>query len=90
MQAQLINDLLDVSRASKGKLQLEMRLVNLQDVVTDALNSSARPVERQELQPRAPDEPVWVAGDLARLQQIVTNLVTKRRPVHAAQRPASR
>jgi signal transduction histidine kinase len=76
MQAQLINDLLDVSRASKGKLQLEMRLVNLQDVVTDALEFVREAVERQQLQLEHRLTPVWVAGDLARLQQIVTNLVT--------------
>jgi signal transduction histidine kinase len=76
MQAQLINDLLDVSRASKGKLQLEMRLVNLQDVVTDALEFVREAVERQELRLEHRLTPVWVAGDLARLQQIVTNLVT--------------
>jgi DNA-binding response OmpR family regulator len=74
MQAQLINDLLDVSRASKGKLQLEMRLVNLQDVVTDALEFEREAVERQELQPSTGRQ--CGSRDLARLQQIVTNPVT--------------
>jgi signal transduction histidine kinase len=76
MQAQLINDLLDVSRAAKGKLQLAMRLVNLQEVATDAVEFVREAVERQDLELEHRLMPVWVAGDLARLQQIVTNLVT--------------
>jgi two-component system, sensor histidine kinase len=76
MQAQLINDLIDVSRASKGKLQLEMRLVDLQMVVTSANEFVREAVERKELELREQLTPVSVAGDLARLQQIVTNLLT--------------
>ncbi len=76
MQAQLINDLLDVSRASKGKLQLEMRLVNMEAVVTDALEFVREAADRQELEVEQRLAPAWVAGDLARLQQVVTNLLT--------------
>lgn len=76
MQAQLINDLIDVSRASKGKLQLEMRLVDLQTVVTAANEFVREAVDRKELELREQLTPVSVAGDLARLQQIVTNLLT--------------
>jgi signal transduction histidine kinase len=76
MQAQLINDLLDVSRASKGKLQLEMRLVDLKVVVATATEFIREAMERQHLELRQQLTPVWVAGDEARLQQIVTNLLT--------------
>jgi signal transduction histidine kinase len=76
MQAQLINDLIDVSRASKGKLQLEMRLVDLQTVIVAANEFIREAVERKELDLRQHLTPVWVAGDQARLQQIVTNLLT--------------
>ena len=76
MQAQLINDLIDVSRAAKGKLQLEMRLVDLQMVVTAANEFIREAVARKELEFRQQLTSVWVAGDLARLQQIVTNLLT--------------
>jgi signal transduction histidine kinase len=76
MQAQLINDLLDVSRASKGKLQLEMRLVNLKAIVATATEFIREAMERQQLELRQQVTPVWVAGDEARLQQIVTNLLT--------------
>src|SRR5262249_27817419 len=76
MQAQLINDLLDVSRASKGKLQLEMRLVDLKDVVAAAMEFIKESVEGRDLELRPKLTSVWVAGDQARLQQIVSNLLT--------------
>ena len=76
MQAQLINDLIDVSRASKGKLQLEMRLVNLESVIVAAHEFIRESVERKGLELRQQIMPVWVAGDQARLQQIVTNLLS--------------
>jgi len=76
MQAQLINDLIDVSRASKGKLQLEMRMVDLQTVVIGGYEFVRDALQRKELEFRKNLTPVWVAGDLARLQQIVTNLLT--------------
>ena len=76
MQAQLINDLLDVSRASKGKLRLEIRMVDLSSVITAALESLRDSVARKHLDLQLNLSSVWVAGDQARLQQIVTNLLT--------------
>ena len=49
MQAQLINDLIDVSRASKGKLQLEMRLVDLQSVMLGATEFIRASIQQQEM-----------------------------------------
>jgi two-component system, sensor histidine kinase len=76
MQAQLINDLLDVSRVSKGKLQLEMRLVDLKAEVDTIAESLRESIEGEHLNLRLDLAPVYVAGDQARLQQIVTNLLT--------------
>ena len=76
MQAQLINDLLDVSRASKGKLQLEMRLLDLKGVVLAAIEFVRAAVEQKQLVLDQDLTSVWVAGDQSRLQQIVTNLLT--------------
>ena len=76
MQAQLINDLLDVSRASRGKLQLEMRLVDLKTVVTAACESVRDPLAGKNLELRIEVSSIPVAGDQARLQQVVTNLLT--------------
>jgi signal transduction histidine kinase len=76
MQAQLINDLLDVSRISKGKLLLQMRLVDLRRTVESAVDVVRAAVERQHLSLALNLESVCVAGDQARLQQVVINLLT--------------
>jgi signal transduction histidine kinase len=76
IQAQLINDLLDVSRASRGKLPLEMRMVDLQNVVREAADSVRDAIGRNQLDLRLEVAPVLVSGDQARLQQVVTNLLT--------------
>jgi signal transduction histidine kinase len=76
MQAQLINDLLDVSRVSKGKLHLQMRHVDMRTIVEDVAESIGEPTRGKRLDLRLDLESSCVAGDPARLQQIVTNLMT--------------
>ena len=77
VQAQLINDLLDISRISKGKLRLTIQLVDLESVV-DAAIESVRDAAAQKhvgltVTRRAASR---IAGDQSRLQQVVTNLLT--------------
>jgi signal transduction histidine kinase/ActR/RegA family two-component response regulator len=77
-QAQLIDDLLDVSRIMSGKLRLARALVDLEEVVRGAIQivqpaADARHVRIQLLAEQPPDH---VFGDAARLQQIVLNLVS--------------
>jgi CheY-like chemotaxis protein len=77
-QAQLVEDLLDVSRIVSGKLRLEVRPTELAPVVQAALESlrpsaDAKNIRLQVvLDPRAGT----VAGDPDRLQQVVWNLVS--------------
>ena len=75
-QAQLINDLLDVSRISKGKLQLQMRMLDLAAVVVAATDSLREPITRKKIKFRVQTTPAFVAGDQGRLQQVATNLLT--------------
>ncbi len=77
-QVQLIEDLLDVSRIVSGKMRLEVRSVELVDVVEAALDA-ARPTAATRgvriepvLDPRAGP----VSGDPDRLQQVVWNLLS--------------
>jgi len=75
-QAQLIGDLLDISRIIAGKLNLEMSNLEL-GALTEAALAAARPAleaRRLELEHRSIEE-VDVYGDATRLQQIVTNLL---------------
>jgi PAS domain S-box-containing protein len=77
-QAQLINDLLDMSRIASGKLRLQLAEVNLCEVLDIAV-STIRPAaeaRRLHLEKEIPVEPVFVRGDSGRLQQIVGNLLT--------------
>ena len=77
-QARLIEDLLDVARIASGKMRLDRSLVDLRDVVRDALLVA---------QPAADEKGIRVAfdadhslgrvyGDAARLQQVASNLIS--------------
>jgi CheY-like chemotaxis protein len=77
VQAQLISDLLDISRIVAGKLQLERKPVDLRVVVDHALDSVRRAAESKRLGVTCTIEPAaaWVSGDAVRLEQVVVNLV---------------
>ncbi len=74
----LIDDLLEVSRISTGKVRLERERVDLRSVVDAAIESSRPALDAGEhdLQVQSPDAPVWVLGDPTRLSQVVSNLLT--------------
>jgi PAS domain S-box-containing protein len=76
-QAQLINDLLDVSRIVAGKLQLDLYPVDLTPIMEETVESARRDAEAKgvalELTVSAAAGPVL--GDPLRLGQIVANLV---------------
>jgi signal transduction histidine kinase/DNA-binding response OmpR family regulator len=73
----LVDDLLDVSRITRGKIQLKLEPVDVGVVVGHAVEAS-RPVIEQakhRLEVNLPPQPVWVNGDPARLTQVLTNLL---------------
>ncbi len=73
----LVDDLLDISRITQGKVKLRRETVNLADVVADAIES-CRPLidsHGHKLTVVAPKQPVMVNGDPARLIQVVANLL---------------
>lgn len=73
----LIDDLLEVSRISTGKLVLQRERLDLRRVVEMALESCAPLVARgrHQLELQLPDEAVWVDGDAMRLAQSLGNLI---------------
>jgi two-component system, chemotaxis family, CheB/CheR fusion protein len=77
-QAQLINDLLDLSRLQTGKLAVNRQPVTLQPVIGEAVESlRTQATEKQvKLDADFTSEPLTVSADPLRLQQIVWNLVT--------------
>ncbi len=78
IQAQLIDDLLDVSRIISGKLHLNVRPIDLSSV-TDAAINVVRPAAQAKsirLTYSHPTAMGAVSGDSARLQQVVWNLLS--------------
>jgi signal transduction histidine kinase len=76
--SRLIDDLLDVSRITMGKLTLHKEPVELRDILQHAVETARPLVElrRHNLTLRLPDEPLHVKGDAVRLSQVVCNLLT--------------
>jgi signal transduction histidine kinase/ActR/RegA family two-component response regulator len=73
----LVDDLLDVSRVSRGKITLQKMGLDLAAVVQQAVETSRPQIDarRHQLTVRLPPEPVPVEGDFIRLAQVVSNLL---------------
>jgi CheY-like chemotaxis protein/nitrogen-specific signal transduction histidine kinase len=76
-QVQLIDDLLDVSRIVSGKMRLDVRAVDVKEVVDAAVDAVGPVAEAKGLHIEKALDPAggMVTGDPGRLQQIVWNLV---------------
>jgi PAS domain S-box-containing protein len=74
----LIEDLMDVSRISYGKLELRKERTTLSDVIAGAIESSRPAIEssRHQLVVRLPDTPLFLDADSVRLAQVFMNLLT--------------
>jgi len=70
----LIDDLLDVSRITQGKLELRRQPVELSRVIEQALETS-RPHISQQLTVALPSDPVRLDADPVRLAQVLSNLL---------------
>ena len=73
----LVDDLLDVSRISRGKIELTREPIDLcriaRDVVVDhAATAGARGIK---FDVALPDEPCWISGDQVRLAQVLGNVI---------------
>jgi signal transduction histidine kinase/DNA-binding response OmpR family regulator len=73
----LVDDLLDVSRLTQGKIRLAVEPVALEVVVAHAIEASRPLIDqfRHTLEVNLPPRPVRMHGDPARLTQVVTNLL---------------
>jgi PAS domain S-box-containing protein len=73
----LVDDLLDVSRISQGKIVLQKEPLELSTVVARALESSQPLIQarRHTLSVRVSPDPMPVEGDLVRLVQVLSNLL---------------
>jgi nitrogen-specific signal transduction histidine kinase/CheY-like chemotaxis protein len=71
----LVDDLLDIERVVSGKIRLNRQPLDLADVVRGAVATFAADA-RLDRQIDVCTEPAWVDGDAARIEQVLTNILT--------------
>jgi signal transduction histidine kinase/ActR/RegA family two-component response regulator len=73
--SRMLDDLLDLSRVSRGRITLQRQPCELRQLVAAALEASTPFTAGREVGFRHGEEPLWVDGDPVRLEQVVTNLL---------------
>jgi signal transduction histidine kinase/ActR/RegA family two-component response regulator len=75
--AGLVDELLDVSRITQGKISLKKEPVELGKAIAQAIETVRSLVEarNQQLHTNLATTPIWIGGDFGRLAQIVANLL---------------
>jgi len=73
----LVDDLLDVSRITRGKVELRKERVDLTKIIHSAVETSRPLIEASghELTLQLAPEPIWLEADLTRLAQVLSNLL---------------
>jgi PAS domain S-box-containing protein len=74
----LVDDLMEVSRITTGRIHLQRAQTLLADIVEHGIET-ARVIsgqQRHELTVELPPQPIWLYADAARLEQVVVNLLT--------------
>ncbi|MGA2033886.1 MAG: PAS domain S-box protein [Thermoguttaceae bacterium] len=73
----LVDDLLDVSRIMRGKIQLRKEPLLLADAVTRGIETAQPLIDAQQhqLEVHLPAEPLWIEADPVRIAQVVANLL---------------
>jgi CheY-like chemotaxis protein len=76
--ARLLDDLLDVSRITRGKFELRSAPLDLRSAIDGAIESTAPLFEQKgvTLDVALPKEAIPLTGDVARLQQVIVNLLS--------------
>jgi signal transduction histidine kinase len=76
--SRLIDDLLEVTRVTQGKIQLRKTIVSLQDALANAVEGRARLAAEKNislhLQPLT--QPIWLEADATRLDQVLDNILS--------------
>ncbi len=73
----LIDDLLDLSRISRGQIDLRKERIELAEAIAQAVETSRPSIEQagHELLIELPPDPIHIDGDLTRLAQVFSNLL---------------
>lgn len=77
----IIDDLLDVSRITRGRIELRKEQLNWSKLVADGVAALRGVFEAggHALQADLPDSPIWIEGDTTRLAQVLDNLLSNAR-----------
>ena len=77
-QAQIVNDLLDMSRIVSGKIHLEVQPIQLHEVIDSAIDSIRQSAAAKQIRlHKLLDSSIgWIRGDPNRLQQVLWNLLS--------------
>ena len=74
--ARLVDDLLDVSRITRGKIQLQTKPVDFAAALRRFVDSDASAQARKHaLELSIQPEPMWIDADATRIEQVLTNLL---------------
>lgn len=75
--SRLVDDLLDLARVSRGRIELRRKNLRLNDVLMDALETNRTLFEarRQQVVPLLHDDTLWVHADNVRLTQVFANII---------------
>jgi CheY-like chemotaxis protein len=75
--AHLLDDLLDVSRLTQGKIELRKKTVALQRIVAEAIEAMRSLIDGRAhlVSVSLPDDPLWLEADSTRLSQVAGNLL---------------
>ncbi len=78
LQSRMVEDLIDLNRVARGKMEIELETLDLSAVVRRVLESSAHAIEAKTLSLQIVDagEPLPVQGDAVRLEQIFGNILS--------------
>ena len=73
----LVDDLLDLSRITRGRLHLQRERIDLREVVSNAIQTLESDIRQRNhrLSLSLPDMPVWLQADPGRLEQVFVNLL---------------
>lgn len=74
----LVDDLLDVSRVTRGLVTMRADILNINEIVNEAVEQAQAQIQAKHhrLSVRGTDEPCFVKGDRTRLIQVIANLLS--------------
>ena len=71
----LIDDLLDISRISRGQIQLRKKRIDLVELIQTTAENYRRSMQARQFRVTSPAGPIWVDADPTRITQVLSNLL---------------